>query len=98
TLGTLGLPPPHVCPGPVQAPPQLTLTPQLLITLPQFFPEQAAPLSVHPQTLGTLGLPPPHVCPGPVQVPVPQVACPPQPLGTVPQFLPEGQLMGAQLH
>ena len=89
-LAVPGLPPPHVF-GVVHVP-QLVIEPQLLVTLPQFFPAQlVATFIVHPQTLATLGVAPPQEEPVPVHVPQlatvrvsPQLSTP----VTLPQFFP----------
>jgi hypothetical protein len=84
-------PPPHVC-GAVHEP-QLMAPPQPLDTVSQFLPAQALiEKGVHPHTLAEPGLPPPQVWPlGQLPPIVPQVTIAvPQPLSTVPQFLPAG--------
>jgi hypothetical protein len=89
TFAVPGLPPPQVL-GWLHEP-QLTVLPQVSVTLPQLRLPQVVDDEgdVHPQTLAVPGLPPPHVV-LPVHVPQSTVRLAPQ-LSfavTLPQFLP----------
>ncbi len=86
--------PPQVAGG-VQAGPQLTAVPQLLVKAPQFaLTGQVVKFGVHPHAFGLVTVP--QVSGG---VHVPQAIIPPQPSATIPQSSPGGQAVrGVQPH